>query len=55
MAVGNEKDYKIKTKEGKKVKGKFSCKKIKKKGYCKGKLKTGQKLKDVCKASCGQC
>jgi len=54
-AVGNEKDYKIKTKEGKKVKGKFSCKKIKKKGYCKGKLKTGEKLKNVCKESCDQC
>jgi len=52
---GTDKDYKIKNKKGEKVKGKFSCKKIKKKGYCKGKLKTGQKLRDVCKASCGQC
>mmetsp|Transcript_9544 Transcript_9544/g.11089 ORF Transcript_9544/g.11089 Transcript_9544/m.11089 type:complete len:96 (+) Transcript_9544:178-465(+) len=54
-AVGNEKDYKIKTKEGKKVKGKFSCKKIKKKGYCKGKLKTVEKVKSVWKECCDQC
>mmetsp|Transcript_53567 Transcript_53567/g.61849 ORF Transcript_53567/g.61849 Transcript_53567/m.61849 type:complete len:117 (+) Transcript_53567:164-514(+) len=55
MAVGNEKDYKIKTKEGKKVKGKFNCQQIKEEDYCKGKLRTGEKLKDVCKRSCGQC
>jgi len=52
---GTEKDYKIKNNEGIKVKGEFSCKKIKKKGYCTGKLKTGEKLKDVCKESCDQC
>jgi len=52
---GTDKDYKIKNKEGKKVKGRFSCKKIKNKGYCKGKLKTGEKLKNICKESCDQC
>merc|ERR1712238_467503 len=31
---GTDKDYKIKTKKGKKVKGKFSCQKIKEKDYC---------------------
>jgi len=49
---GTDIDYKIKTKEGTNVSGKFSCEKIKRKGYCKGKLRTGEKLKDVCKASC---
>jgi len=52
---GTDTDYKIKNKKGEKVEGKFSCKKIKKKGYCKGKLKTGEKLKNVCKESCDQC
>jgi len=52
---GTAKDYKIKNKEGENVKGKYSCKKIEKKGYCKGKLRTGEKLKDVCNVSCGQC
>merc|ERR1712238_108251 len=52
---GTDKDYKIKNKKGKNVKGEFNCKKIKKKGYCKGKLRTGEKLKDICKRSCGKC
>jgi len=52
---GTDKDYKIKTKNGEKVRGKFSCQKIKEEDYCKGKLRTGEKLKDVCKRSCGQC
>jgi len=54
---GTDKDYKIKDKKGKKVEGKYSCESIKDGGYCKkGKLqKTGEKLKDVCKVSCGKC
>merc|ERR1712238_347058 len=44
---GTDKDYKIKNKKGKNVRGKFSCQKIKKKGFCKGKLRTGEKLKDI--------
>jgi len=49
---GTDTDYKIRTKNGKKVKGQFSCQKIKEEDYCKGKLQTGEKLKDVCRASC---
>jgi len=52
---GTDKDYKIKTKNGEKMRGKFSCQKIKEEDYCKGKLRTGEKLKDVCKRSCGKC
>ena len=48
-------DYKIKTKEGKNVNGNYSCQKIKDGVYCKGKLQTSGKLKDVCNVSCGQC
>ena len=45
---GTTTDYTIKTKEGKNLKGKKSCQKIKNKDYCKGKLQTGEKLKDIC-------
>jgi len=49
-------DFRILSKDKKPVKGKFSCLKIKEEGYCKGKVKTtGEKLKNVCKLSCGKC
>jgi len=44
--------YKIMNKDGEKVDGKYRCQKIKDKDYCKGKLRTGEKLKDVCNVSC---
>ena len=52
---GTAMDYEIKTKEGTNVNGIYSCLKIKDENYCKGKLQTGEKLKDVCNVSCGQC
>ena len=55
MIDGTALDYKIKTKEGTNVNGEYSCLKIKDEDYCKGKLQTGEKLKDVCNASCGRC
>jgi len=52
---GTALDYKIMTKEGTNVIGKYSCLEIKDGDYCKGKLQTGKKLKDVCNVSCGRC
>jgi len=49
-------DYRIETKEGANIKGKFSCQKIKDNDHCKGKLQTsGKKLKKLCPKSCGKC
>jgi len=49
-------EYRIETKEGNNVKGKYSCQKIKDEDHCKGKLQTGgKKLKKLCPLSCGQC
>jgi len=49
-------ELRIKDKNGKIVKGKTNCPKIKEKGHCKGTLKdTDDKLKNVCKFSCGKC
>ena len=49
-------DLRILSKDKKPVKGKFSCLKIKEEGHCSGRVKaTGEKLKNVCKLSCGKC
>merc|ERR1712238_319106 len=49
-------DYRIETKEGANIKGKFSCQKIKANDHCKGKLQTGgTKLEKLCPKSCGKC
>merc|ERR1711865_2573 len=53
-------ELRIVDKKGNPVKGKRSCPEIKTDGKCKGKVKEGEprggeKLKNVCKFSCGKC